>query len=209
MHRDDVEAADLVDDYRNDPDNQARKKGSGAKASKGDDRWPTWVWQTYLYSDGSHIAIASDNLMTCLREAGTKIPTGRGQETFKRATQTALLIQSEFCDLFVNGKRIPIDKIMAMKDEPFAHQSEAVNKHGFRLFVKRAKVGQAKHVRVRPRFDEWVTKFKLETLTDEFSKPLLEKLFGIAGSRIGLGDWRPSSPKSPGPFGTFKAKLKF
>jgi hypothetical protein len=31
----------------------------------------------------------------------------------------------------------------------------------------------------------------------------------IAGEQSGLGDRRPSSPLSPGPFGQFKAELTF
>ena len=31
----------------------------------------------------------------------------------------------------------------------------AAAEHGFMLYVKGAKIGQSKHVRVRPRFDRW------------------------------------------------------
>ena len=30
-----------------------------------------------------------------------------------------------------------------------------------------------------------------------------EQIADIAGHRIGMGDWRPSAPKVPGPFGRF------
>ena len=40
-------------------------------------------------------------------------------------------------------------------------------------------------------------------ITDE----VLEQLFEIAGRLVGLGDWRPSAPTSPGPYGMFNASL--
>jgi hypothetical protein len=83
-------------------------------------------------------------------------------------------------------------------------------KLGFQLYAKRAPVGASKHVRVRPRFEKWeVTgRFKVSAAAqDSLDETMLSKLFVLAGEQSGLGDWRPSSPKSPGPFGQFKAAL--
>jgi hypothetical protein len=33
-------------------------------------------------------------------------------------------------------------------------------------------------------------------------------MFAIAGQYAGILDWRPSSPKSPGPYGKYSARLK-
>ncbi len=78
---------------------------------------------------------------------------------------------------------------------------------GFELFVKRAPVGQSKHVRVRPRFNNWKIVGTLVVGMDEISNDVLAKLFELAGNFAGLCDWRPSSPKSPGSFGRFETTL--
>jgi len=64
---------------------------------------------------------------------------------------------------------------------------------------------------VRPRFRNWQITCTLTVLDEEGSgltKDVLEKIFQQAGTYCGLGDWRPSSPKSPGTFGTFTATLE-
>ena len=37
---------------------------------------------------------------------------------------------------------------------------------------------------------------------------VLGQMFYMAGRMAGLMDWRPSSPKSPGSYGMYTAKLK-
>lgn len=58
--------------------------------------------------------------------------------------------------------------------------------------------------KVRPMFPPgWKMDFTVEFQPDEFDlKPLVE-IVHIAGRRVGLGNWRPSAPKSPGNFGKF------
>ena len=77
---------------------------------------------------------------------------------------------------------------------------------GFRLFVKRAKIGTSKHVRVRPRFDSWQIQGTINVLSPDISWEVLNTLFELAG-RVGICDWRPGC-KTPGPYGMFAAKLK-
>ena len=36
----------------------------------------------------------------------------------------------------------------------------------------------------------------------------LRELFGLAGMKAGLGDWRPGAPSKPGPYGKFDAEVK-
>lgn len=53
----------------------------------------------------------------------------------------------------------------------------------------------------RPRFNEWKLGFTLELLDErEFSPQLLRQIVDAAGSRVGLGDFRPDCK---GPFGKF------
>lgn len=199
VHADDVELADRLKEWRQASENRN-------KSVAGDDRSPAWTWKTYLYSDGEYLTLPSDNLMVALRSAGASMILKK-QTTYKSITQSGLAIMTEHLPLLVNGKPIKSADVEAIDGE-FKDHTEAAKKLGFRLFVKRARVGNAKHVRVRPRFDEWSIKGQIEVLTTDISEDALRQLFDIAGKYKGACDWRPSSPKSPGPFGRFNAVLK-
>jgi hypothetical protein len=192
-----VYAAGDLEVWRRDP---AHKNISRA----GDDRSPGWTWATYLYNDGEHIAMPSENIMVALRQAGAQMILKK-QKTFKEVTQSGLLMDTEFCEFTTGGKQIPIKNIAGMKEKPFEEQAAGVEKLGFRLFVKRAKVGMSKHIRVRPRFDDWQVRGSIQILKPEITFDILEQLFELAGS-VGLCDWRPGC-KTPGPYGMFTAEL--
>ena len=53
----------------------------------------------------------------------------------------------------------------------------------------------------RPRFDEWQLTFTLDVDEEMFDEKIVRRLIDDAGSRIGLGDYRPARK---GPFGRFK-----
>lgn len=202
VHADDSDKADILKAWRMDPDNKL-------KCQPGDDRSPAWTWITYLYSDGAHLAIPADNVMVALREAGSQIKVGRGNSNYKKLSQSGLSIDEELLKIVVDNKPIEWAKVEPLLDVlDFATHVKTATDLGFRLFTKRAKVGQAKHLRVRARFDQWALKGHIETLTDDISEAILKQLFDRAGQYAGLCDWRPSSPKAPGPFGKFKAELK-
>jgi len=63
-------------------------------------------------------------------------------------------------------------------------------------------------VRVRPRFDNWSCGGTVTVFDDMITTDVLKNILTFAGTYAGLGDWRPSSPKSPGPFGKFTAEVK-
>ncbi len=197
MHNDDFEASDLLNAWRKAPANK------GVSVA-GDDRSPAWTWQTYLYHDGEHLAIPSQNLMTCLRSAGSQMILKK-QKTFKEISQSGMGIYSEFLTFRNAGKQIKIRDVVAMRDETFAKQQELVRDTGFRLFGKRAKIGTSKHLRIRPRFDNWSAAGELVVVAPELTFDALKQMFELAG-RVGLCDWRPGC-KTPGPFGMFAAKL--
>lgn len=201
MHADDVEASDTLMAWRKNSDNKSL-------SVPGDDRSPAWTWHTYLYSDGENVCIPSDNIMVALRNAGSKM-IHKKQETYKKLTQSGLVILDEHCELIAPRNPVPMASIAKLRDKSFAEQSQAVKSLGFTLFTKRAKLPSsgAKNVRVRPRFEEWSVRGDIEVLDPAITPEVLVKLFDIAGAQSGLGDWRPSSPKSPGPFGRFSAKV--
>ena len=202
MHADNLAFSEKVKAWQKDPQN---KELSHA----GDDRCPAWVWLGYLYHDTQHVGLPADNLMTMLREGGSKV-INRGKETYKKQTQAGIVIDAQQWALEVPNKITvkPFNDLFKTND--FLVHLTAAESAGFELLVKRAKIGAAKHVRVRPLFRTWSATGTLTVIDSELSgitKPVLQKILDVAGSLCGLGDWRPSSPKSSGTFGRFEAVL--
>jgi hypothetical protein len=203
MHHDNLDWAEVMEKWKKDP---ANKKDGVA----GDDRSPAFRWLGNLYHEAGRVVVPADNLMTVLREGGAKVPTGKKGATFKRQTQSGLMVDQSAWPVTVAGATIDAKAIFARlrNETDFAAHQEVVEAAGFMLFVKRAKIGQAKHVRVRPRFDSWAVSGTITILDDSIDRGTLTTILTYAGVQCGLGDWRPSSPRSPGPFGRFVADVK-
>ena len=207
MHNDNLMWSEVMRKWGMDP---ANKKGSVA----GDDRSPAFRWMGNAYVDGGKLVIPSDNLMTVLREGGKRCNTGKGQQTFKAQTQSGIIVDQVAWPVEVGsaGKKGTIEwapiKAQLIDEEDFEKHMEVAASAGFTLFVKRAKIGMAKHVRVRPRFDSWSCSGTLTVLDDQITTDVLKNILTFAGAYAGVGDWRPSAPKSPGSFGKFTATVK-
>lgn len=198
MHADDVEAATTLDEWRKAP-------GNKNVSVPGDDRSPGWTWQTYLYRDADgNVAMPADNVMVALRQAGAKMTLKR-QTTFKAITQSGLLMTAETLDFANGGKPVSASEFVKIRDEKFTDQKKAVEKAGFELLIKRAKVGTSKHVRVRPMFRSWQVSGVIQIMAPEITIDSLVMLFDLAGD-VGLCDWRPGC-KTPGRFGMFEATV--
>jgi hypothetical protein len=204
MHSDDIDWADTMEQWKLDRDN---KKNSKA----GDDRSPAFRWIGNLYRDESGaIIMPTDNIMRCIMEGASMVlvPGGRGGKTFKSQSQSGVMPRAIGWELLSAGKRIdtsPLIKLMQEND--FAKHEEAARGMGFTLFKKRAKIGQSKHVRVRPRFDQWSASGELVVVDEQITDSVLYDILDMAGKYKGLGDWRPGS-KTPGTFGMFTATVK-
>jgi hypothetical protein len=199
MHWDNIDWADQMEQWKSDP---ANRKGSKA----GDDRSPAFRWIGSVYHNGSEVCVASDNLSRCLMEGGAMVPVpgGKSGKTFKSQTQSGMRVDEMFVPLQVGGKTIPWKPISQLMVEPsFSAHIETAKKLGFRLFTKRARIGQSKHIRVRPRFEGWTLEFSISVWDDQITEDVLQSLFDYAGTYKGLCDWRPGS-KTPGPYGMFK-----
>lgn len=201
LHHDDIEWADRMSEWGTNPDN---KKNSKA----GDDRTPAFRWIGCLYRDEEgRLIMPTENIMRCIMEGGAKVPTGQRQGTFKSQSQSGIMPQALGWPIVVNGKTVPvapIDELMKVRN--FDAHKEAVKSMGFSLFVKRARIGQSKHIRVRPRFETWQVSGDLVVTDESISERILKSILDVAGRLKGLGDWRPGS-KTPGPFGMFTAGL--
>lgn len=202
MHHDNLSWSDTIRKWSTVP---ANKKNGVA----GDDRSPAWRWIGNIYTNNGLVCIPADNLMTLLREGGSKCPTGKGQGTFKRQTQSGLVVNEAAWTLIGSKGEIPTEQITELIDNDNfeEHEQRAVDL-GFSLFVKRAKIGNAKHVRVRPRFDVWSAAGTITVFDETITRDTLQMILTHAGNYAGVGDWRPSSPKSPGPWGKFTAEIK-
>lgn len=199
MHADDVLQSDELTSWRQDPTNRN-------VSVAGDDRHPAWTWQTYLYHDGTHLAVPQECVMTALRTAGAKVPA-KGKSTFKALSQSGMIVTSDYCEFRCGGKQIPILDLIAVRDAPFGEHVKRAQKLGFDLSIKRAKIGTSKHVRVRPIFHDWTVSGQIAVSEPAITEDVLRNLMAIAGRLAGLGDWRPSAPKSPGPHGMFTAEV--
>jgi hypothetical protein len=198
FHADDVSWADKMDQWRTDP---ANKKFSRA----GDDRTPAWRWVGHVPHDGKVIAIPSDYLMSSFRDAGAMVlvPGGKSGKTFKSQTQSGMMVATPFIPLLVRGKPIQVAPVHAlMKERDFNRHEDAVARLGFSLFVKRVKVGQTKHIRVRARFDDCSLRFELVVVDEQITLDVLRDIITYAGRYKGLGDWRPGG-RTPGQYGMF------
>lgn len=203
LHHDDIDWADRMEAWKNDPANKSASKA-------GDDRTPAFRWIGCLYQDGASVCIPQDNIMRSIMEGGAMVlvPGGRGGKTFKAQTQSGIAPADAFWQLTVAGQPVPIGPIHDMINESdFAAHRARVQAMGFSLFVKRAKIGQSKHIRVRPRFDDWELSGDLLVLDKQITQAVLLDILAYAGQYKGLGDWRPGG-KTPGPYGMFAATVR-
>lgn len=200
MHKDNIAFSEKIQAWTREPENKAN-------SVSGDDRTPPWTWIGYLYHDGHHVGIDSDNIMTMLREGGAKVLTGKGKETFKKQTQSGLMLDQQQFALYVEKTvEISMDDIRPLIGKmDFKAHLDTAEALGFELLVKRAKIGRAKHVRVRPMFRNWTASGTVTVLDEELTGltgDVLQKILNQSGALCGLGDWRPSAPSS-GTFGRF------
>lgn len=208
LHNDSVVWSDDMEAWKNDP---ANKK----KSRPGDDRTPAHRWIGYCYNNGQHVVVPRDNVAKCLMLASKQVlmPGGRGGKTFKTESMALMRLESDSMVLEVpnptTGEWEPIEWRMleALAEvEKFENHERAAEALGFRLFVRRCRVGTSKHVRVRPMFHTWRLRGVIRVM-DEALADALPSILQIAGERVGLGDWRPSSP-TPGQYGLFEAEIE-
>jgi hypothetical protein len=201
MHADDIEWADAMDAWKANTENKRTGRA-------GDDRSPAWRWLGSLYHNDEHLVMPLENIMRCLMEAGAMVPTGKGKKTFKSQSQSGIMPGEPNWPLLIKGKPIPFDPFKGLIGEKdFAKHKDAAIAYGFSLFLKRAKIERSKHVRVRPRFEQWQTAGELFVIDEEITDSILQVILTQAGRYKGLGDWRPSSA-TPGSYGMFTAEVK-
>lgn len=200
LHADNIEWTDRMDEWKNDVSNK--------KASKaGDDRSPAFRWIGSLYHHDGLVVVPAENVMRSIMGGGAMVPTGKGQMTFKSQTQSGIMPTSIGWPLLAHGAQIPYEPIERLIKEPdFGKHKSAVAAMGFSLFVRRAKIGTSKHVRVRPMFSEWSISGELVVTDPQITESVLNTIIRCAGQYKGLGDWRPGG-KTPGTYGIYSHTL--
>jgi hypothetical protein len=135
----------------------------------------------YLGLNGKPM-IPQPNLLRCLVDGGYFHKAGKRQITTKK---TSLL----YAALDIEGAEIKLTH-----KEPWRVDTRAVviPSTGGRILCH------------RPMFDDWQLDFVLEVDTTIINVKLLRQIVDDAGSRIGLGDFRP---QCKGPYGRFKVTL--
>ncbi len=203
MHHDNIEWADFMDEWKNNPDNKKKSKA-------GDDRTPAWRWLGCCYHDGEHLCIPQNNIMRSLMEGGVMVPVpgGRSGKTFKAQTQSGMMSVEPNWPLYVGGGVVSWPDIEELKEEEsFSVHKELCHAMGFDLNVKRAKIGQSKHIRVRPIFAAgWEIVGSIAVWDEQITREVLSQILEYAGQYKGLGDWRPGG-RTPGPYGTYESVI--
>jgi len=145
-----------------------------------------WIKTTYL-NDKGEVIMPWTNLMACMFEGskGKKIR----KVAITRVIYTSLAIANQEPLVLVEGKPVTIDRI---KENDWLHTCGVV--------VQRSRVD-----RIRTAIPEgYEVSFSITTKPNNvLSVDDIKEILTNAGIVAGLGDWRPSSPKKPGPYGTF------
>lgn len=201
MHACSIDGQNAVKKWQKDPLN----KGI---STAGDDRCPAFTWITYCYHNGKNLVIDADNIMSMLRDAGAKCPATTGRGSLKAATQCGIISEGLGWDLYSNDRLIPWEPLERyLTENDFEKHLELVEQLGFELFQKRATVGKNKHIRIRPRFNNWRAEGVITVLDEQLTQKVVQTLLNMGGFYVGICDWRPGC-KNPGQFGRFSATVK-
>ena len=163
---------------------QQKVEGGTAMTVNGDRGTPREQAYPKVYRDSEgRPVIPGPNLFSCLIEAGKYHKVGKKQVTTGRSSLIPAgigVLEIETALLGPDGK-------------PAAWEVDS------RPIVNPATKGR--RLTHRPRFDRWRTTFTLELDAAMFDPKFVRQLVDDAGTRIGLGDFRPDRK---GPFGKFK-----
>lgn len=197
MDADNIELQDALNNW-------VREHPTESKA--GDDRTPPWRWKTKLHTDGEVVAMPCDMVVAAISYAGNEL-TLKGRKTFKNVAVENICPLDDYYPLMIgNGRKhtLKLKDIEAVKGS-YAEQEAAARKLGFRLFMARARPqGKSRHVRIRPRFDEYEFTVRLCVTGDMITREVLKQ---IVERMNAWGNWSRRQVR-PGPFGKTKATLK-
>lgn len=147
-------------------------KAVSSKRKKVDDDYEKMAgieWEAALYLDkDKRVMLAGHVVEACIVGGAKKSKSGQ-------QAKTALFVDGD-AEFFADGKQVTLD---AIKD-----------KGEYRLAVP-VKVGTARVVRTRPKFDKWSAKFSLQVMDNVANESEVQGWLRDAGLLVGLCDWRP------------------
>jgi hypothetical protein len=132
------------------------------------------------WSDSIGVYIPCDWLETCITDAARKRRLGKDVQAGVQVVEDKLALVYEGMD--------KVETIQNIVDDSTFH------------FVKGVRVSKARVMRARPIFRGWSTKATIAFDPEAINRQTLIELLDVAGSRIGMGDWRPK-------FGRFNVEV--
>lgn len=159
---------------------QAASGGSSSSAAAGDRGTPQEQAESHLYKGiKGDLILPQPNLFSCIIEGGKFFKAGKSKITTMRSSLIPAAV-------VINEIEIPIEH-----KEPWVVDTRAV----------RIPATGGRIQRHRPMFHDWRLTFTVELDTTEIGVKLFRQIVDAAGSKIGLGDFRPACK---GPFGRFR-----
>lgn len=144
-----------------------------------------WKKGTYLDMDNKYVILPWQNLMASIFDGCKGERLGKLYLTRLVHTSLRVLEDSHF---LIKGKKITLQDI---EDNDWIYLTGAVIT-GRRIDRSRTMLPKG-----------WEATFMLWN-KEPFDLDLTKRIIETAGERAGIGDWRPSAPKKPGPYGTFE-----
>ena len=144
-----------------------------------DEEIEAWAEYHAYRNQKGKLFVPGENLQQCI-VGGGKYQILKGRTTLKKSVATGLLVTTEEAIL----KHDPTEIDLRYRVVPATKG---------RTLVARLKVPGG-----------WTTTFSLEYDSDQLQHVQVVKALGDSGSRVGLMDWRPGAPISPGRYGKFK-----
>jgi hypothetical protein len=161
---------------------------SGGKGIKGpkEDYSTEWRKTTYLNSEGQ-VIMPWQNIMASIYDGckGEK----DGKTFLTRVVNTSLEV-------------ITLEPLVLIDNKPIT--LDLIEKNDW-IYVCGAVISGRRVDRSRTMLPAgWTITFDISLKDKFFNEEMVKEIINKAGKKAGLGDWRPSAPKKPGPYGTYE-----
>lgn len=127
-------------------------------------------WYAGLYTMDGKVVIPADLLEAAFINGAKKFKMGK-------QSQISMFVPAH-SPLIFDGDDLPIDELYAK------HLTDG-------LFSVPVRIGTAKTIRTRPRFDVWSVQVTLNFDEDGIDESMMKQIVVKTGTDVGLGDWRP------------------
>ncbi len=143
-------------------------------------------WKESVYLEKDNVVIPSVNIMACIFNGAKGVR--KGKHFLTRLVYTSFSVEPFKIEVTVAGKTINLKRI---------EKEDWIDVTGAKVrgnMVDRARVCLPVG---------WTLNFTLTNRNEQLTAKDVKALIDNAGEKAGLGDWRPSAPKKPGPYGRF------